>query len=142
MNRRYLWLVAASIVLMSVIGVGSVYRSRRAAVRRTAANRVAIETALRQFSQSVRLGQTRKEIKDLLQAKAVRFTERCCFETNGPYSILVQVGQEEKPWYCSEWPDYVAFEFSSSQPSGLSMMPADTDVLKFVHLTSNGEGCL
>jgi len=66
----------------------------------------------------------------------VSFWERCCFEPHGPYSILVRVGQEDKPWYCSEWPDYVAFEFAYAGPTG------DSDVLKTVHLTSNGEGCL
>jgi hypothetical protein len=34
-------------------------------------------------------------------------------------SILVHVEQEDKPWFCSEWPDYIAFESSSTHPTAL-----------------------
>jgi len=54
----------------------------------------------------------------------------------------VRVGQEEKPWYCSEWPDYAAFEFSRTEAPHRAFDILESDVLKLVHLTSNGEGCL
>jgi hypothetical protein len=95
MKRKPLWV--AVVVLLSAIGACSVYRSRRAA-----ANRVVIEAALRHFSKYVPLGATREQVKDLLRAERVAFKERCCFEPNGLFSILVRVGQEETPWFCSD----------------------------------------
>jgi hypothetical protein len=56
-------------------------------------------------------------------------------------SILVQVGQEDKPWFSRECPDYVAFEFFVDAPHRTSDILA-SDGLRLVHLTSNGEGCL
>ena len=53
-----------------------------------------------------------RHVKDLLQGQGVAFIQRCCYEPNSAYSILVRVGEEDVPWYCSEWPDYVAFEFT------------------------------
>jgi len=86
--------------------------------------------------------QPEDRLKEMLRSKGVSFSERCCFEPNGPFSILVQAGQEDKPWYCSEWPDYVAFEFSAVEAPHRTFEILESDVLKLVHLTSNGEGCL
>jgi hypothetical protein len=101
-----------------------------------------LEAALRQYSGIVTLGSTRRKVKEILRTQGISFGERCCFEPNSPFSILVQVGQEEKPWYCSEWPDYVAFEFSCTETPQCAFHILESDVLKLVRLTSNGEGCL
>lgn len=137
MRRKLLWVTAAFLVVLSAIAVRSVYRSRRAA-----ANRIAIEAALRQFTEHVPIGATRREVKELLRAQGAAFDERCCFEPNGPYSILVLVGQEDAPWYCSELLDYVVFEFSTREARGRPTDILESDVLKLVHLISYGEGCL
>ena len=134
MNRRLVWFTIAVLTLVSAIAARSVYRSRRAD-----ANRAAVEAAFRKFSLNLKPGATRK---DFLQAQGVAFMERCCYEPSSPFSVIVRVGEENAPWYCSEWPDYVAFEFVTTEPHGLGMKPSDSDVLKIVHLTSNGEGCL
>jgi hypothetical protein len=55
-------------------------------------------------------------------------------EQRGAFSVLVTVGQEEAPWYCSEWPDYVAFEFTAAHPSDPLAKRAGSDVFKMVHL--------
>jgi len=65
--------------------------------------------------------------------KASRFwSDAASFEPNGPFSILVRVGQEEKPWYCSEWPDYAAFEFSRTEAPHRAFDILESDVLKLV----------
>ena len=137
MRRKVFWLTAAVLILLSALGAHTLYRNRRAA-----RNRTAIEAALHRFSEMAPLGATRRHVKEILRTKGVSFSERCCFEPNGPSSILVQVGQEEKPWYCSEWPDYVAFEFSAIEAPHRAFDILESDVLKLIHLTSNGEGCL
>lgn len=130
------------VMLVVVAGVVSafaapyVYKQRRAAV-----NNLAIE-ALRTYSQALKPGMTQRQVQDYLHSRGVSFFERCCFEPRGAFSVLVKVGQEDAPWSCSEWPDYMAFEFSATEPSEPVAKPAGSDVLKLVHLTSNGEGCL
>jgi hypothetical protein len=137
MRRKVLWVTAVLLIFLFALAARSEHRSRRAA-----ANHLAIEAALRHFSQALPPGTTREQVKNVLRAQGVAFMQRCCFEPNSPFSILVRVGQEETPWYCSEWPDYVAFEFSTSEGPHRATDILDSDVLKLVHLTSNGEGCL
>jgi hypothetical protein len=114
---------------------------------------------LRKYSQNLELGLTRKEVKDYLQAQGTKFGERCCDEGFRAFAVIVKVGEEDRPWYCSEWPVYVAFEFVAIEPYkfrfpvdpevlkkvrqyGLELSPVDSDVLTKVQLASNGEGCL
>jgi hypothetical protein len=141
MRRKLIWGINVLLVLVCFLAVVWAYLTRQAQ-RRAAANHVVIEAALRRFSEKVPLGTTRKQVKEILRTQGVSFWERCCFEPNGPFSILVQVGQEDKPWYCSEWPDYVAFEFSAVEAPHRTFEILESDVLKLVRLTSNGEGCL
>uniref|UniRef100_Q029G8 Uncharacterized protein n=1 Tax=Solibacter usitatus (strain Ellin6076) TaxID=234267 RepID=Q029G8_SOLUE len=142
MKRKLLWGTAAFLAAVSSIAAISLHLSGQAKLRRAAANRLVIESALLRFSEKVPLGATRKQVKEVFRTRAISFQERCCFEPNGPFSILVQVGKEDKPWYCSEWPDYVAFEFSATATPHRVFEILESDVLKLVHLTSNGEGCL
>jgi hypothetical protein len=75
------------------------------------------------------------------------------------FAIVVKVGEEDPPWFCSEWPVYAAFEFTIAEPYNLplpvnsalrrkveqhemEMLPGEADVYTSVHLLSNGEGCL
>ena len=75
-----------------------------------------------------------------LQAHGTPFGERCCYEERDAFAVIVRVGEEDVPWFCSEWLDYVAFEFAPIELH--NWRPADSDVLKNVHLVSSGEGCL
>ena len=123
--------------IVSASGAWHAYKQRRAAF-----NTLATEAAIRAYSQALKPGITRRQVQDYLHSRGVNFFERCCVEPRAAFSILVKVGQEDAPWYCSEWPDYVAFEFNATAPSDPRAKPGGSDVLKIVHLTSNGEGCL
>jgi hypothetical protein len=105
---------------------------------------VSHQSALVTYSQSVRLGMTRKDVEEQLRVKGASFRQRCCTEDRSAFSDLVKVGEEDVPWYCSEWPVYVAFEFVATELNKLQLpfKPAASDVLKKVELVSNGEGCL
>jgi RES domain-containing protein len=132
MNIRLVWLIIAAVLIVTCSN------------RQTTANSAAVQAAFRKFSQDLKPGATRKEVKDFLRSQGIAFFERCCYQPNGPFSVLVRVGEEEKSWFCSAWPEYVAFEFGTTEPikPGIKPTDADSDVLKLVHLTSNGEGCL
>jgi hypothetical protein len=136
MNRRWLWLAVLIVALSSASAVRYVYKKRRAA-----ANAAAVQATLLKYSQDLKPGMTRKEAKDYLRTQGIGFIERCCDEPRGPFSVLVQVGEEDPHWYCSAWPDYVAFEFATTEALNLRSGPSNSDVLKKVHLVSNGVGC-
>ena len=142
MNRRLLWRTTAFLAAVCSLAAVLVHLSGQATQRRAAANRLAIEAALRRFSEMVPLGATRRQVKEILRTQEISYRQRCCFEPNGPFSIVVQVGHEDTPWFCSEWHDYVAFEFSATEASRHVTDILESDVLKLIHLTSNGEGCL
>jgi len=93
------------------------------------------------YSQNLKPGATRKEVKDYLRGQGIAFGERCCYKPGAPFSILIRVGEEDSPWYCSEWYDYVEFEFATAEPLDW-VKPSDSDLLEKVHQTGNGEGCL
>lgn len=110
--------------------------------RRISANAAAIHAALIHYEQDLKPGLNRKEVKDYLRVHGIGFGERCCNVPKGAFSIVVRVGEEEVPWYCSSWPDYVSFDFIPTEAHGSPFQSLNSDVLKEVQLTSNGEGCL
>jgi hypothetical protein len=143
MSRRLLWVIPIIVVVLSAILIRNVVRAHRAEQRiRTAATDAANQSALLQYSKSLTPGLTRKNVEAYLRARGTSFIQRCCMEERDAFSDLVKVGEGEKPWYCSSWTVYVAFVFAASEPVSLSSRPSDSDVLKRVELTSNGEGCL
>jgi hypothetical protein len=136
MNRRLL-LVVVIVALVSASAGRELYRKRRAA-----GNYAAVDAAFLKYFPESQAGVTRKEVKDYIRDQGLAFVERCCYAPAAPFSVLVRVGEEDSPWYCSEWPGYVEFEFVISQPSDLTAKPSDSELLDKVQLTSNGEGCL
>ena len=138
MKRWWLWLIVAIIAAASsALAIRQVNKKKR-----ITANADAIHAALIHYEQDLKSGLNRKEVKDYLRVHCIGFGERCCNVPNGAYSIVVRVGEEEVPWYCSSWPDYVSFEFIPTETQASPFQPVDSDVLNEVHLTSNGEGCL
>ena len=136
MNRRWLWVAVVIVALSTAIAVRYIREKRRAT-----ANTVAVQAMLLKYSHDLKRGLSRKEVKDYLRTQGIDFRERCCDEPGGPFSVLVQVGEEDSPWYCSAWPDYVAFELATTEAYNPRSEPPNSDVLKKVHLVSNGEGC-
>jgi hypothetical protein len=145
MKVRLLWLIVGVVVVSSAITVREVLnaraQARRAAaaqMRRAATNR----SALMMYSENLRPGLTRKDVEDYLRARRTSFAQRCCTEERNTFTDLVKVGEEPAPWYCSEWPVYIALEFAATESHRPPFLPSDSDVLKKVDLVSNGEGCL
>jgi len=63
--------------------------------------------------------------------------------SNSPRSIseMVQVGENDSPWYCSEEYVYKVFEFSSMKPFQAGA-PDPTDIFIGVKEETMGIGCL
>ena len=136
--------VAALVVSVLVV----LYVQKRRADNRAALQRqAAYHAALRSFSETLKPGMSRKDVEDYLRAQNRSFGQY--LQKGYAYSDLVKVGEEPKPWFCSEWPVYVEFEFTADhQTQSLSgavsgiPTPSKSDVLKEIHLTGHGEGCL
>jgi len=101
MSRAWLVPAVVTLGLSSAIAVRYFYKERRAAVHTTA-----IHAALLKYSNDLKPGATRKAVRDYLTKHRVAFRERCCDEPGGPFSVLVQVGEEDPPCslgQCEEW---------------------------------------
>jgi hypothetical protein len=137
MNRRLFWLVVIIAVVSSALLVRSVVKTHR-----QQALDVANQSALLTYSQRLRPGLTRKNVEDYLRAQGTHFKEACCYGERNAFAVLVKVGEEDVPWFCSECPVYAVFEFTATPPPQLLPKPTDSDVLKNIHLASGCEGCL
>ena len=105
--------------------------------------------ALQLFSTSLKTGTTRKQVEDYLKDKNISFSQTCCLSVkqftpgvyDNAYDDLVKVGEDEAPWFCSQYNVYVAFQFLGSVKNGLPSSEG-SDKLKDVTLFRRGEGCL
>lgn len=66
----------------------SVHLSGQASQSGAAANRIAIEAALRKFSGMDPLDPKRRQVKEIRRSPGLSFRERCCFEPKDAFSIL------------------------------------------------------
>jgi hypothetical protein len=122
------------VVLASALTVRSAFKEEARQKREAA-----YQSALQAYSHSLPPGLTRKEVETYLRARNVSF--RWMWPVKGMVADLIEVGQEDHPWCCSENTVYVAFEFGARephQPSG----DYGPDVLKRVELFRQLTGCL
>lgn len=78
------------------------------------------QSILRSYNERFKPGVTRKEVEKYLHAESIPFRQMCCVEIVVPskdvYDDLTKIGQEEKPWFCSENNVYIAFQFVGVEP--------------------------
>jgi hypothetical protein len=135
--KLQLWLIVAIIGVASAIAVRYVYKKHRAA-----ANTATAQAALLKYSQELRPGLSRNELEGYLREQGASFMQRCSYEERSAFAVLVKVGEEDVPWFCSEWPDYVVFEFAATEPHEphkLLFKPINSDVLKKLHWLAKGK---
>jgi hypothetical protein len=136
------WLIV--VILIATYAIAARRELKAEAQKKAAAqkrNDASVQSALLTYSRDLKPGVTRKRVEDYLRSRHTGFTQSSCYEEPITLAILAKVGEGEKPWYCSEWPVYVVFEFSVSESHDSLRLP-DSDALKKVHLMSRGEGCL
>jgi hypothetical protein len=102
---------------------------------------VAYQSALQAYSQNLRPGLTRRDVEKYLRARDITFVRMCCVEEQSALADLVKVGEEDAPWYCSEYYVFVAFEFAATE-SHQTLEVYDSDVLKKVTIFRQLDGCL
>lgn len=113
---------------------------------RHALNQRMVKAARLQYSEALRPGSSRVHVESYLKSKGVRYSTRWpgADVHSKAFAILVKVADDDVPWYCSAWPEYVTFEFVPTEriPIGTFQSLAESDALTSVLQTSNGEGCL
>lgn len=100
------------------------------------------QSVLRSHSEHLRPGMTRREVESYLAAKHLKFIQMCCAAENaGAYDDITKIGQENTPWYCSEYNIYIAFTFSAAQRASSATTDA-SDILTSIVIFRWLEGCL
>ena len=136
---RWFWgIVALFIAIGCIVALRNIEKAKR-----REEHHAEYEAALTKFSQALKPGATRKQVEDYLRGQNLRFYRVCCSNDQHAFATEVRVGQEEHPWFCSEWNVYVYFEFTTTEPDRYPIRPgSDGDTMSDMHLVSRGEGCL
>ncbi len=141
--RRWRLLVA----LLLVVALSALVLRHFSQERTQEKREAGYQSAVRSYSEVLRLGMTRKEVEDYLRGRNVEFRQMCCVETNKRFSTnvyddLTKIGQEDAPWVCSEKNVYVAFQFTGPQRNASGPTADASDRLVGVTLYRGLEGCL
>ena len=101
------------------------------------------QDALRAYSSTFKVGTNRIDVETHLRRSGRHFLQSCCMESgsSGPMDVLVNIGQESAPLYCSEHNVYIGFQFVAAEPRKFPTA-RDTDTLRAVRLYHRLEGCL
>jgi hypothetical protein len=110
-------MLAIAVILLIVCGLGvSVVIDRRAAKKR----QTQYEAVLKDYSDALKPGLSRREVESYLQLRGHPFRQMCCVRVpRGAYADLVKIGQEKAPWYCNKYNIHIALEFATTEPHGL-----------------------
>jgi len=144
MKRILLLLLAIAVVGLLAWGILH-HLQAKAKEKREAA----YEASLQSYAQALKPGMTRKQVEDYFQARNITYLQECCVlveesSTRHSWDDLVKVGEEEKPWYCSEHYVYIAFRFADyGEPEAKwQFKDNDLDTLKSVTIYHQLGGCL
>lgn len=144
--RRSRFYMAALVVavLLVTFGIRHVVADRARRKRESEYAKV-----LQSFSTVLKTGMTRKQVEDYFKDKNISFSQTCCISVkqfspgvyDNAYDDLVKIGEDEVPWFCSQYNVYIAFQFLGSAKNGLPNS-GSSDKVKDVTIFRRGEGCL
>ena len=140
MNRRRWWLLVltAALLIVCVLGIKGVI-DKRAERKRQAE----YDAVLKEYSGALKSGMSRREVESYLRLRGRSFRQICCVRVQrNAYADLVRIGVEQAPWYCNKYNIYVAFEFETTEPHGMSTDARDSDRLESTALFPWLEECL
>ena len=125
------------VLMLSCFAVRS-WIEKRAAERR----QVEYQTAVKRYSDVLKVGMTRREVEYYLAQRHEKFGRMCCVHIKRhAFADLVKIGEESPPWYCNHHFIDVAFEFEATSPHEL-VEAYDSDRLISVTLFPHLEQCM
>ncbi len=135
-------LLIVVLVVIAVVGYAVHHLFAKRAQQRVQQRReAAYQAAIRSYSEVLKPGMTRKEVEAYLKEQGTPFKQPCCMDPGRAYFLLVKIGEEEHPWYCSNLNVYARFQFNPyEQPA--SKLPGERDTLMGIQIFRVGEGCL
>jgi hypothetical protein len=137
-NRWVLLVMAAALLIVCVLAIESIIKKQAERKRQTE-----YEGVVREYSATLKSGMSRSEVESYLRLRGSTFRQMCCIRApRNAYADLVKIGEENAPWYCNKSNVYVAFEFETTEPHGVSTDARDSDRLETVSLFPWLEECL
>jgi hypothetical protein len=100
------------------------------------------QAAVQSYSEVLKPGMTRKDVENYLRAKGTPYVTTCCVVERSASTVLVRIGKEKHPWYCSEHVVYIAFVLIDEPHSEARNSNRPSDVLKSITVYHQLEGCL
>jgi hypothetical protein len=129
------WLTVSILVFLVLIGVVAAWRYRlqeRAREKREAE----YDLARRTYAAVLQPGITRKDVEDYLRRNNVVTSSR------SPDELLIKIGQEDPPWFCSDSNVYVKFQFDHHGQNPAQWLPRDSDILIAITVLHWSDKCL
>jgi hypothetical protein len=123
------WLAGTFLIVQHI-------RENRAEPRR----RLEYQAKLRQFSDALKPGMTRREVDAYLRSKNDTFRYWCCLGGMGAADELVNLRKETEPLHCRQHIVDIALVFESAEPSS-TMDARDSDKLASVRLWDRFQSC-
>src|SRR5579863_4360043 len=127
---------AASIVVLIVLfAIALAWRYER---HESARNKreAGYELERRRYSAALRMGMSRKELEEYFRENNIVARPRMADE------LLVQIGREDPPWFCSELNVFVKFQFDHHGRNPSQWPASDSDVLTSITTLYWPDRCL
>lgn len=134
-KRMAKWLAISILVLVLLTGI-LITRRYQGEERARETREAEYELARRRYFAALRLGISRKEVEHYFREISVGTTSRSSDE------LLVKIGQEEPPWFCSDGDVYIAFQFDHHGKNSAQWPPNDSDTLIAITVLHWSARCL
>lgn len=137
MNRSLVIVLSSAALLIVAIGVRHAIKNRAAHKRE-----LQYRSVVKQYLDRLTPGMSRVEVETYLRSNDHAFRQMCCIGVQrDAWADLVKIGQEEPPWFCSDYGIYAAFEFAAVEKHTITDA-RDSDQLVNVTFFPWLEGCL
>lgn len=104
------------------------------------------QETLRSYICTFPLATPRSDVETRLRTEGQAFHHSCCIRRaprggEGAWDVMIPIGEESAPWYCSEHTIYIGVEFAPDTPR-TDLEARDADTVSSVTLLRQMGGCL
>jgi hypothetical protein len=143
-SRRPLWTPA--VLLVAVVVTFAAAEARRRIAEHGQRRESGYQKTLRSYIGTFPLGTPRSDVETRLRTEGQAFHHSCCIRQpprggEGAWDVMIPIGVESAPWYCSEHTIYIGVEFAPDTPR-TDLEARDADTVSSVTLLRQMGGCL
>jgi hypothetical protein len=136
--RRWFSILLVVIASASALWLGVHIRN----VRLKRQREIHYRQVLGSYTAELSPGVTRERVEEELHARGAQYEHVSGFDRTNAYAVLVKIGTEPAPWYCSKNNIYIKFSFDATDPKLGRMSDADSDILQSITVTPWLQDCL